>query len=385
MAQAWTAPSNPSNGHEDVDLARWELAELLKHSDGRSEIVYAPHHIASPYNGYGGNNMGDGVNAQSQQAHHQDASMNGSMNAHMSQNHSMNGHGQQNPYDMYSNNNGIPGRGYLADNLGMQPQQSMYSSPSLNGAVTDPSPYHHTQSFTMHQDFSFPSITRNTPSMPDIRRIAMNAQNGYRGPDYRDSLGGMNGMDGPPLNAHAQPQQPFPDFSRYQQQNAYTSPPPRHGSNSTPFSPSQSDMMQDLQTHPTFHNQAIARYDNMANFPGTGSINGSTMDYSQPDARASSVDTASESQGSSNLVDSNDFQSFIRYTSFHLPIAESLNTDSFHLGATWINTRGHQTASRSVNAQSSSCLVRSLKSHTETKRGQCVSSINSVISIFYFP
>jgi hypothetical protein len=228
----------------------------------------------------------------------------------------MNGHGQQNPYDMYSNNNGIPGRGYPTDNLGMQPQQSMYSSPSLNGAVVDPSSFHHnsTQSFTMPQDYSFSSIPRNSnPSMPDLRRITgMNVQNGYRGPDYQDSLRGMNGMDGPSLNAHAQPQQPFPDFSRYQQQSIYPSPPSRHGSGSSPFSPSQNDMMQDLQPHTAFHNQTIARYDNMANFPGTNSINGSSMDYSQPDARASSVDTASESQGTSSLTDPNDFQSFIR-------------------------------------------------------------------------
>ena len=328
MAQAWTAPQdqrsdfvlqNTSNGHGEVELARWELAELLKQSDGRPGIVYAPpHHITDPYSGYGGNNMADGVNAHNQQAHHQDVSMNGSMNAHISQNHPMNGHGQQIPYDMYSSSNGIPGRGYPTDNLGMQPQQSMYSSPSLNGAVTDPSSFHHNpaQSFTMPQDYSFSSIPRNTPSMPDLRRIAgMNMQNEYRGPDYQDGLGGMNGMDGPSLNAHAQPQQQFPDFPRYQQ-NTYTSPPPRHGSSSTPFSPSQNDMMQDLQTHPSFHNRAIAGYDSMSNFPGTNSINGSSMDYSQPDARASSVDTASESQGSSNLADPNDFQSFIRYASF---------------------------------------------------------------------
>jgi len=320
MAQAWTVPQdqrsdfvlqNTPNGHEDIELARWELAELLKHSDGRPDIVYAPHHIVGSYNGYGGNNMGDGVNAHNQQAHHQDVHMNGSMN--LSQNHSMNGHGQQNPYDIYS------GRGYPTDNLGMQPQQSMYSSPSLNGAVTDPSSFHHnsTQSFTMSQDYSFTSIPRNTSSMSDFRRIAgMNVQNGYRGPDYQDSLGGMNGVDGSSLNAHAQPQQPFPDYSRYQQQNVYTSPPPRHGSGSTPFSPSQNEMMQDLQAHQTFHNQAIARYDNMSNFTGPSSINGSSMDYSQPGARSSSVDTASEPQGPSSLSDPNDFQSFIRYASF---------------------------------------------------------------------
>ena len=364
MAQAWTAPQdqrsdyvlqNASNGHEDVELARWELAELLKHSDGRSEIVYAPHHIVNSYNGYGGNNMGDGVNAHNQQAHHHDAPMNGSMNAHMSQNHPMNGHGQQNPYDMYPGSNGIPGRGYSTDNLGMQPQQSMYSSPSLNGAVTDPSSFHHNppQSFTMPQDYSFSSIPRNASSMSDLRRIAgMNAQNGYRGPDYQDDLGGMNSMDGPSLNAHAQPQQPFQDFSRYQQQNIYASPPPRHGPSSAPFSPSQNDMMQDLQPPPSFHNQAIARYDSMSNFPGTSSINGTSMDYPQPDARASSVDTASESQASSNPADPNDFQSFIRYAALTFPIAESFNADSFFLGATWTSTRGHQTASRLVNAQS---------------------------------
>lgn len=231
------------------------------------------------------------------------------MNAHISPNHP----GQQNPYDMYSGSNGIPGRGYSTDSLGMQPQQNMYPSPSLNGAVTDPSSFHHNpaQSFTMPQDYSFSSIPRNTSSMSDLRRIAgMNVQNGYRGPDYQDSLGGMNGMD-----AHAQPQQSFPDFPRYQQ-NVYTSPPPRHSSSSTPFSPSQNDIMQDLQTHPTFHTQAISRYDSMPNFPGTNSINGSSMDYSQPDARASSVDTASETQGPSNLADPNDFHSFIRYASF---------------------------------------------------------------------
>ena len=321
MAQAWTAPQdqrpdfvlqNTSNGHEDVDLARWELAELLKHSDGRSEIVYS-------YNGYGGNNITDGVSAHSHQAH-QDASMNGSMNVHMPQNHTMNGHGQQNPYDMYSSSNGIPGRGYPTDNLGIPPQQNMYPSPSLNGAMVDPSSFHHNsaQPFSMPQDYSFSSIPRNTnSSVSDLRRIAgMNAQNGYPGPDYQDGLRGMNGMDNPSLNAHAQPQQQFPDFSRYQQQNIYASPPSRHGSNSSPFSPSQNDMMQDLQPHTTFHNQAIARYDNMSNFPGTNSINGSSMDYSQPDARASSVDTASDSQGSSNLADANDFQSFIRYAGF---------------------------------------------------------------------
>lgn len=328
MAQAWTAPQdqrsdfvlqNPSNNHEDVDLARWELAELLKHSDGRSEIVYAPHHIVNSYNGYGGNNMGDGANAHNQQAHHHDASMNGPMNPHMSQNHSMNGHGQQNPYDVYPGNNGIPSRGYPADNLGIQSQQSMYSSPSLNGAVTDPSSFHHNpaHSFTMPQDYSFTSIPRNTSSMSDLRRIAgMNTQNGYRGSDYQDGLGGMNSMDGSSLNAHAQPQQSFPDFPRYQQQNIYTSAPPRHGSSSTPFSPSQNDMMQDVQTHPTFHNQGIPRYDSMPNFSGTNPINGSSMEYSRPDARASSVDTASESQGPSNVADPNDFHSFIRYASF---------------------------------------------------------------------
>ena len=51
----------------------------------------------------------------------------------------------------------------------------------------------------------------------------------------------------------------------------------------------------------------------MSNFPGTNSINGSSMDYSQADLRASSVDIASDSQGASNLADPNDFQSFIRY------------------------------------------------------------------------
>lgn len=331
MAQAWTAPQdqrsdfvlqNTSNGHEDVELARWELAELLKHSDGRSEIVYNPHHILNSYNNYGGNNMADGVSPHNHQAH-QDASMNGSMNAHMSQNHPMNGHGQQIPYDMYSGNNGIPGRGYTTDNLGMQPQQNMYPNPSLNGAMVDPSSFHHnsTQSFTMPQDYSFSSIPRNpnSSSISDLRRIAgMNAQNGYPGPDYQDGLRGMNGVDDPSLNAHVQPQQPFPDFSRYQQQNVFASPPSRHGSSSSPFSPSQNDMTQDLQPHTTFHNQAIARYDGMSNFPGTNSINGSSMDYSQPDVRASSVDTASESQASSNLADANDFQSFIRYASFTL-------------------------------------------------------------------
>ena len=322
MAQAWTQDQrsdfvlqNPSNGHEDVELARWELAELLKQSDGRSEIVYTPAHLVNSYNGYGGNNMGDAVGTHNHQGH-QDTSMNGSMNAHMSQNHPMNGHGQQNPYDVYSNGNGIPGRGYTTDGLGMQPQQSMYSSPSLNGAVVDPSSFHHnsTQSFTLPQDYSFSSIPRNThPSMPDLRRIAgMNAQNGYRGPDYQDGLRGMNGVDSPSLNPHAQPQQPFPDFSRYQQQNIYPPPPSRHSSSSSQFSPSHSDMMQDLQPHPAFHNRAIARYDNMSNFPGTNSINGSSMDYSQADLRASSVDTASESQGASSLADPNDFQSFIR-------------------------------------------------------------------------
>ena len=322
MAQAWTAPQDqrsdyvlqgPANGHEDVELARWELAELLKHSDGRSEIVYNPHHIVPSYNGYGGNNMGDGVSAHNHQGH-QDASMNGSLNAHMSQNHPMNGHSQQNPFDMYTSNNGIPARGYPSDNLGMQPQQSIYSNPSLNGTVVDPSSFQHnsTQPFTMPQDYQFSSIPRNpNPSMPDLRRITgMNMQNGYRGPDYQGSLRGMNGMDASSLNAHAQPQQPFPDFSRYQQQDIYPSPPSRHGS--SPFSPSQSDIMQDLQPHTAFHNPAIARYDNMSNFAGTNPINGSSMDYSQPDARASSVDTASESPGTSSLADPNDFQSFIR-------------------------------------------------------------------------
>lgn len=357
MAQAWTASQdqrsefvlqNTSNGPEDLDLARWELAELLKHSDGRPEIVYAPHHAVNSYNGYGGNNMGDGVNAHNQQAHHQDVPMNGSMNAHLSQNHSMNGHSQQNPYDIYS------GRGYPTDNLGMQPQQSMYSSTSLNGAVTDPSSFHHnpTQPFTIPQDYSFTSIPRNTSSISDFRRITgMNVQNGYRGPDYQDGLGGMNGVDGPSLNAHAQPQQSF--YSRYQQQNVYTSPPPRHGSGSTPFSPSQNDMMQDLQTHQTFHNQAIAGYDNMSNFSGTNSINGSSLDYSQPDTRASSVDTASESQGPSNLADPNDFQSFIRYVSITFRSRKVRMQIHSSLGATWTNTRVHQTASRSGNAQSS--------------------------------
>jgi hypothetical protein len=350
--------------------------------------MYTPQHIANSYNGYGGNGMVNGVGAHNQQGH-QDGSMNGPMNAHLSQNHPINGHGQQNPYDMYSNTNGIPSRGYPTDNLGMQSQQSMYSSPSLNGAVTDSSSFHHnpTQSFTIPQDYSFSSIPRNTnPSMSDLRRIAgMDVQNGYRSPGYQGSLGGMNGMDAPSLNAHAQPQQPFPDFSRYQQQNVYTSPPSRHGSGSSPFSPSQNDMMQDLQPHPTFHNQAIARYDDMSNFPGTNSINASSMDYSQPDARTSSMDVALESQGSSNPADPNDFQSFIRYAN-PLPIAETLNMDSFLLlGATWTNTHGRQTASLSANARSLSCPVRSLKSHTETKRGLCVSSVDSITSTLIYP
>ena len=311
--------------------------------------------------------------------------MNRSMNAHMPQNHSMNGHGQQNPYDMYSSSNGIPGRGYSTDNLGMQHQQSMYSSPSLNGAVVDPSSFHHnsTQSFAMPQDYSFSSIPRNSnpSSMADLQ---MNIQNGYRRPDYQDGLGGMNGMNGPSLNAHTQPQQPFPDFSRYQQQNLYTSTPARHHPSSSAFPPPQNDMMQDLQPHATFHNQAIARYDNMSNFSGTNSINGSSMDYS-PDARASSVDTASESQGPSNIADPNDFQSFIRYAS-PPPVTGRLNMDSFLLlGATWTNTRGRQTASRSANVQSSSCPVRSPRSHTGTKRGWCVSSVNSIASILISP
>lgn len=324
MAQAWTAPQdqrsdfalqNPPNGQDGIELARWELAELLKHSDGRSEVVYTAHHIGDPYSGYGGNSVGDSVNAHSQQNHHQDVPMNGSMNAHMSQNHPMNSHGQQNPYDVYSSSNGIPVRGYSSNNLGMQPQQNMYSNPSLNGAVADPSPYHSTQSFTMPQDY-FPSIPRHSPSVPDFRRIApMNVQTGYRGHDYQGGLSGMNSMDGPPPNAHAQPQQEFQDFSRYQQPNVYTSPS-RHGSNSAPFSPSQSDMMQDLQPHPQFHNQAIARYDSMSNFSGSNPINGSSMDYSQSDAQLSSMDTSQESQGSSNLTDPNDFQSFIRCASF---------------------------------------------------------------------
>ena len=326
MAQAWTAPQdqrsdfvlqNTSHGQEDVELARWELAELLKQSDGRPGIVYAPpNQIADPYNNYGGNNMGDSVHAHNQRSHHQGAPMNGS--AHMSQHHPMNSHGQQNPYDVYSGNNGIAVRGYPTDNLGMQAQQSMYSSPSLNGAVTDPSSYNSnaTQPFTMAQDYSFSSIPRHSTSVPDFRRIAgMNVQNGYRGHDYQDGLGGMNAVDGPSPNAHAQPQQQFQDFSRYQQQNAYSSPS-RHGSGSTPFSPSQSDMMQDLQHHPAFHNQAVARYDNISNFSGTNPINGSSIDYSQTDARVSSMDTSQESQGSTNLVDPNDFQSFIRCAGF---------------------------------------------------------------------
>ena len=324
--QAWPAPQdqrsdlvlqNPSNGQGEVDLARWELAELLKHSDGRSEIVYAPHTIANPYEGYGGNGMGDSVNAHSQQSHHQGVPMSGSMNAHMSQNHPMNGHNQQHPYDMYSGNNGINVRGYPADNLGMQPQQGVYSSQSLNGGVTDSSSYHpnSAQSFTMPQDYSFSSIPRN-PSIPGLQRmVEMNMQNGYRGHNYQDGLSGMNPMDGHSSNPHAQPQQQFQGFSRYQQQSAYNSPP-RHGSTSAPFSPSQSDMMQDLQPHTTFHDQPIARFDNMSDFHGTSSINGSSMDYSQTDVHAPSVDTAQESQGSSSLTDPNDFQSFIRCASF---------------------------------------------------------------------
>lgn len=328
MAQAWAASQdqrsdfvlqNASNGQGDVDLARWELAELLKQSDGRPGIVYAPpHHIPDPYSNYGGNNMGDGVNAHNQQSHHQDVSMNGTMNGHMSQHHPMNGHGQQNPYDLYSGSNGISVRGYPTDNLGIQAQQSIYSSPSLNGAVTDPSPYNSnpTQSFAIAQDYSFSSIPRHSASVPDFRRIAgMNVQNGFRGHDYPDGLGGVNAVDGPSPNGHAQPQQQFQDFTRYQQQNVYTSPS-RHGSGSTPFSPSQSDMMQDLQHHPAFHNQAVARYDNMSNFSSTNPINGSSVDYPQTDAHVSSMDTSQESQGSSNLLDPNDFQSFIRCASF---------------------------------------------------------------------
>lgn len=389
MAQAWTAPQdqrsdfvlqNASNDHGDVELARWELAELLKHSDGRPGIVYAPHQIANPYGGYGGNNMGDGVNAHSQQNHHQDVSMNGSMNTHMSHHHPTNSHGQQNPYEMYSGSNGINVRGYPTDNLGMQAQQSMYSSPSLNGAVTDPSyNSNSTQSFSMAQDYSFSSIPRHSVSVPDFRRIAgMNVQNGYRGHDYQD---GMNTVDGPSPNAHAQPQQQFQDFSRFQQQGAYTSPS-RHGSSSTPFSPSQSDMIQDLQHHPAFHNQAVARYDNMSNFSGANPINGSPMDYTQTDAHVSSMDTAQESQGASNLVDPNDFQSFIRCAGCALSDRGKFECRFIPVGATWTSTRGHQTASRWANAQSSSCPARSLKSPTETKRGWCVSSVNSIT--FYF-
>lgn len=366
-----------------MELARWELAELLKHSDGRPGIVYAPpHNIANPYNGYGSNNMGDGVNSHNQQSHHQDVSMNGSMNVHMPQHHHLNS--QQNPYDMYSGSNGISVRGYPTDNLGIQAQQSVYSSPSLNGAVTDPSySSNPTQSFAMPQEYSFSSVPRHSASVPDFRRIAgMNVQNGYRGHDYQDGLGGMNAVDGPSPNAHAQPQQQFQDFSRYQQQNVYSSPS-RHGSSSTPFSPSQSDMMQDLQHHPAFHNQSVARYDNISNFSGTNPINGSPMDYSQTDAHVSSMDAAQESQGSSNLVDSNDFQSFIRCASFTSDRGK-FECGFIPLGATWTNTPGHQTASRSVNAPSSLCLVRSLKNHTETKRGWCVSSANSITSILIF-
>jgi len=58
-------------------------------------------------------------------------------------------------------------------------------------------------------------------------------------------------------------------------------------------------------SHPTFHNQAITRHDNVSNFPGTSATNGSSMDYS--------VDTAPDSQDASNLADPNDFQSFIKY------------------------------------------------------------------------
>ena len=314
-----------------MDLARWELAELLKQSEGRPAIVYAPtHHIANSYSGYGGNNMGDSVNAHNQQSHHQDASMNGSINAHMSQHHPMNGHGQQNSYDMYSGSNGISVRGYPTDNLGMQAQQSMYPSPSLNGAVTDHPSYNSnpSQAFAMAQDYPFSSISRHSASVPDYRRIAgMNVQNGYRGHDYRDGLGGMNAADGPSPNGHTQPPQQFQDFSRYPQQN-YSSPS-RHNSSSTPFSPSQSDMMQDLQHHPAFHNQTVARYDNLSNFSGTNPINGSSMDYSQTDAHLSSMDTTQEPQGSSNLVDPNDFQSFIRCAIFTLSDRGKLNTDSF--------------------------------------------------------
>jgi hypothetical protein len=321
MAQAlWTAPQdqrsdfvlqNTSNGQGDMDLARWELAELLKHSEGRPGIVYAPPHTTNPYSGYASNNLGDGVNPHNQQSHHQDVSMNGSMNAPMSQHHAINGHGQQHPYDMYSGSSGITGQGYPTDNLGMQAQQNMYHNPSLNGALTNPSSYNSNpaQSLAM-------AIPRHSASISDFRRIGgMNVQNGYRGHDYQDGLGGMNTVDGPSPNAHAQPQHQFPDFSRYQQQNAYFSPS-RPGSSSTPFSPSQSDMMQDLQHHPAFHNQTVQRYDNMSNFSGANPINGSSIDYSQTDAHISSMDTAQESQGSSNLVDPNDFQSFIRCASF---------------------------------------------------------------------
>lgn len=235
------------------------------------------------------------------------------MNSHMSQHNPMNGHGQQNPYDMYPSSNG-----FSTDNLGVQAQQSMYPSPSLNGAITDPSSYdsNPTQPFAMGQDYSFSSIPRHSASVPDFRRIAgMNVQSGYRSHDYQDSLGGINAVDGSSPNTHAQSQQQFQNFSRFQQQNLYTSPP-RHSSGPTPFSPSQNDMMQDLQHHPAFHNQAVARYDNMSNFSGTNPINGSSMDYSQTDAHISSMDTVQESQGSSNLIDPNDFQSFIRWASF---------------------------------------------------------------------
>ena len=160
------------------------------------------------------------------------------------------------------------------------------------------------------------AILRHSDSISDLQRIGeINVQNGYRGHDYQDGPGGMNPADGPSSNSHAQPQQQFQDFSQYQQQNAYFSPS-RDGSSSTPFSPSQSDMMQYLQHHPAFHNQAVARYDNISSFSGVNPINGSSINYSQTYARISSVDTGQESQDSSNLIHPNDFQSFIRCASF---------------------------------------------------------------------
>ena len=123
--------------------------------------------------------------------------------------------------------------------------------------------------------------------------------------------------------------------------------------------------MQVLRPNTAFRDQPIARFDNVSSFHGTNSVSGSSVDYSEDRSR---FFPAQESRRSSNLTDPNDFPVFHKVCQFHLTIAEILNTDPFFPGTTWTSTHGRQTASRSVNTQSSLCPGRWLRNRTETKR-----------------